>query len=195
MYTLLCCTSSSLCPLRRIHYEILAQLADPAQLAAGVSHGAIDSSMYQLGSLSLNGGAPLGSGSLYGSAPTLGPAVESLPFSSLTSFGLQAETVRQLSEMKVYLQRQFGLEMSICVSKDNVQAKSLMGPGGDSAFYAQQQSGMTVHPHPAAMNLPPAVTVSAQPQWSTYGNANEEVCAFTCACCCMVGNNTIELIM
>ena len=166
--------------LCRIHYEIMAQLVDPAQLTAGGgSHGAIDSGMYQLGSLSLGSG-----GGHYGSAPTLSPAAESLPFNSLTSFGLQAETVRQLSEMKVYLQRQFGLELSIAVSKDNLQAaKSLSHDGGgDNGFYAQQGGGM-IHPHPAAMN--PPVAVSAQPQWTTYGNANsEEVCIYSNVCVC-----------
>ena len=163
----------------------MAQLVDPAQLTAGgggSSHGAIDSGMYQLGSLSLGSG-----GGHYGSAPTLSPAAESLPFNSLTSFGLQAETVRQLSEMKVYLQRQFGLELSIAVSKDNLQAAKSLGHGGgggggDNGFYAQQGGGM-IHPHPAAMN--PPVAVSAQPQWTTYGNANsEEVCIYSNVCVC-----------
>jgi hypothetical protein len=34
--------------------------------------------------------------------------------SALTSLGVQAETVRQLNEMKVYLLRQFGLDLSVC---------------------------------------------------------------------------------
>ena len=97
----------------RIHYEILAQFVDPSSLttAAAVSVSGssggygVDSSMYQLSSLSLTGGGSSGGYTAHHQQQLSGVAAAgsgsshtgvSLDFSTLGTFGLQAETVRQL---------------------------------------------------------------------------------------------------
>jgi hypothetical protein len=45
--------------------------------------------------------------------PSTGTHMVAVPFPSLVNFGVQAETVRQLTEMKAYLWRHFGLDLNI----------------------------------------------------------------------------------
>jgi len=45
--------------------------------------------------------------------PNTGTHMVSVPFQQLVNFGVQAETVRQLTEMKAYLWRHFGLDLTI----------------------------------------------------------------------------------
>jgi len=54
-------------------------------------------------------------GSMMVHAPSVGAGGQrqSLPFHTLTTLGVQPETVRQLTEMKQYLSRHFGLDLSI----------------------------------------------------------------------------------
>jgi hypothetical protein len=70
-----------------------------------------------------------------------------LPLSSLTTLGVQAETVRQLSEMKVYLLRQFGLDLSI---SREVPAHSQQSSGHHLGQSQQQHMSSS-----SAMFLPP----------------------------------------
>ena len=73
--------------------------------------------------------------------PSTGTHMVPVPFPSLVNFGVQAETVRQLTEMKAYLWRHFGLDLNI--SREVIAAPGMhagagrgipdgagMGPGG-----------------------------------------------------------------
>lgn len=109
--------------VRRAHFFLQELFVDPNQM--GSSHQ-----------------GPTGS---YGAAASYGDQVHGhyaiqnfsqvvgtpLQLSSLVALGVQAETVRQLSEMKQYLQRQFGLDLSI-----SREVTSSAGASGTPMFSA-----------------------------------------------------------
>jgi len=120
-----------LAAVRRAHYFVVELFADPSQIASlGGAAGGHEQHIQAApgGNFAMHGGgsphgSPHMSASPYSSHSASGAP---LPLSSLTTLGVQAETVRQLSEMKAYLSRQFGLDLSI-----SREGSSMSGsPGG-----------------------------------------------------------------
>jgi len=120
-----------LAAVRRAHYFVLELFADPSQIASlGGAPGGYEQHIQAApgggGNFSMHGGG----GSPQMSATAYSPHSSSgapLHLSSLTTLGVQAETVRQLSEMKAYLSRQFGLDLSI-----SREGSSMSAPTGGS---------------------------------------------------------------
>lgn len=74
-----------------------------------------------------------------------------LPLSSLISLGVQAETVRQLNEMKQYLLRQFGLDLTISrevnMAPPHLHAQQGSHAHGHGHGHLQAHSQMHHHAH------------------------------------------------
>lgn len=100
-----------LAAVRRAHFFVLELFTDPSQIASlgsAAGGGGYDAQMQAPPAYSVGAGGGGHSSPLPFAMP--GPP---LPLNTLTTLGVQAETVRQLSEMKAYLSRQFGLDLSI----------------------------------------------------------------------------------
>lgn len=82
------------------------------------------------------------------SAPTFfdGSGNIPVPINSLTAVGLQAETVKQLSDMKQYLAVNFGLEMSISAIPGLLAHNLIQGQGQGRGFDTNQ--GGKYRPNP-----------------------------------------------
>jgi predicted RNA-binding protein YlqC (UPF0109 family) len=119
MLRILCIDGNHL-SIKKAHYYIQELFVDPSLLAAaaaiptptaGSAIGAVCAPTPVSQPTYLPTLAPVFDSNLL---PQEQPPGVSLPFTSLTAFGVQAETARQLTEMKAYLSRQFGLDLSIC---------------------------------------------------------------------------------
>lgn len=131
--------------VRRAHFHVLEMFVDPSQMSGGTSmpppsyggnnnmsgSGGFDMNYSSMGMSSQGNGGFGGVGSNSGG---------SLPLPSLTTLGVQAETVRQLVDMKAYLSRQFGLDLSI-----SREGSSSSGGQGQSHGGNQQSQGYTIH--------------------------------------------------
>eukprot|EP01039_Chlorochromonas_danica_P002223 gene2223-2428_t len=127
----------SLNAVRRAHLLVQELYIEPLPMANAAGYpnmppgsGSIDPSAFHRPSYTggptpfdpMMGAPNQHSGPLDANGPLLHPV--SVPFPSLTSFGVQQETVRQLTEMKAYLWRHFGLDLTISREMSSPQAIS-----------------------------------------------------------------------
>jgi hypothetical protein len=112
--------------VRRAHLLVQELYAEPASLQMSVTYNNYlnngGSPVVDMGGMSVARAGPFpGAHASFepslppgGSVdPSTGTHMVAVPFPTLVNFGVQAETVRQLTEMKAYLWRHFGLDLNI----------------------------------------------------------------------------------